>query len=282
MVAGVVAQVPQNGLQAYYSFDNGSLADESPYMRGTLTAFGAPTTAIPCFDNKGVLDAARDFFPTVGGIQTPAGALYKLHSGMPSGNSSRSVCFWINRSDGGDSTAGVVLWGKRPSWNFGVYMHKTNSQSYLTVRGFSQPCSVRVSVNGEQTYMAIGSWHFVTVTYSAGDLRISVDNGSQTSFAVGSTNTDTTGDTLNIGAYRYSVGSVRAKLDEVCIYNRALTTNEIAQIYQPVSVRASVRHNAPIIRAVQSAKNYDLLGRNVPDLQRSLSCGVYAGRIVVK
>jgi len=242
--AGLILQHPtytglNSGLVGYWSFDGKDMANITAYDRsgqnnnGTLT--GGPTRA------KGKLGQALSFDGTDD---------YVLTSNLgPTGNPAVSVSEWVKTTStseidffsyGSDAAIGVPEY-----FRLGLNINATD---YIGTR----------TGNGVRTFVATGirdgNWHHIVVSKAANDtltnLKVYMDGVLLT----------TTGDDNNptgvwnigggspqipisIGHNPNGGGAWSGSIDEVRIYNRALTPDEIKRLYK---IGATLKINTSI------------------------------------
>ena len=147
-------------------------------------------------------------------VDVPAGSLLNLGTG------SATITIWF------ETTASGAMVTKRVASGFQVYV--LSGDLYADGAGTTGVYS-SVAVND-------GKWHFGAVVYdrSANLLRLYVDGTANNTVALGST---TLTDTANLEIGRALLGGTprdyfNGSIDDVRIYNRALSATEIQQMYQ--------------------------------------------------
>ena len=143
---------------------------------------------------------------------------------LPTGTSARSMGGWLNVTD----TASVkvpFVYGSCSSTGdaFGVYLDASEDLHFWGCAAADFDTNTLVSTN---------VWHHVMATYDGTDVRVYLD-GVQ----VGAT----TARTLTVGSSAWNVGSAtgldpanyyyKGKMDDIRIYNRAITAAEVASLY---------------------------------------------------
>jgi len=203
--AGVAqSQVITEGLLSYWTFDaadiSGRTAKDAWGDRdGTIIG---DVRAAP-----GKIGEAMEF--------SPGGRIEFDVSDLPQGDAPRTMAAWVKPEGGGTRT--VVEWGNnRARQRCGILI--LGSQVVYFV---GQNADVRS--NGT---VANGEWHHVAVAYDGTTMRIYIDGAMDTEQAV---SIDTV---LNIGRIGTNVRDgelYEGCIDEVCIYDRALSDAEVAQ-----------------------------------------------------
>ena len=202
------------GLVAYYPF-NGNANDESGFERNGQALVNGPILST---NRYGITDAAYYFSGTNGGILV-------TNSMHPRGfNPNLSTCFWMK------TTFTDVL-----RVACGVSSYTTGSGS-LSAIGANEALVYSVH-NGEKYFTNRNDldnvWRQVVFTKTGQNLSLFIDGVlSQTAVADSTTITSSNffvgwNGNFGLGLGQQWIGS----LDDVRIYNRALSSNEVAQLY---------------------------------------------------
>lgn len=201
--------IPTNGLVAYYPF-NGNANDASGNGKDGLISGGV----IPTTDRFGNQDAAFQFNGTDGHINT------KISSGF---TKNMTICVWIN-------TTSQVSWA-------GVVFNRKNKATGLVFQSGGQKVSSYLSnasswlpVDGK-TIVTDGKWHLLTSVISDTHNMLYVDGVLDASISIPNGEIVLDGEFF-IGQDTYSNSRhFKGKIDDVLIYNRALSTDEVQSIY---------------------------------------------------
>jgi hypothetical protein len=199
-------------LIGWWKFDEGSglaAADSSGKgHNGTLTGGAAWVPGI----RGGALqfDGADDVVvvPNAGDLQFAASAKYTLAA-------------WVNLTTRPGHWSGIVTKGRDTATWYGIWVNDTNAWVF----GHSGNNQVGSPV-------VAGVWVHVVMLYDNGTKRIYL-NGKLDNETTSSQSGDSTGD-LWIGAAKSVTEYAPAKIDDVRIYNRALTVQEIKALVPPV------------------------------------------------
>jgi hypothetical protein len=213
--AQVPSYVPTNGLVGWWPF-NGNANDESGNgNNGTVN--GATLTA----DRNGTFNSSYYFIGQNNFVSI-------LANGLPQGNNSRSLNTWFKYKGSNAMLNQQHLIGYGPIINNQriALLFWPNFSNHLAVVGQANDFD-------ESTFNMDTLWHMCTITYDSQIVKLYVD-GAQVSQAV--KNYNTTGNTLFIGyngnpnheSGEYFSGS----LDDIAIWNRALTEAEILALYE--------------------------------------------------
>lgn len=207
--------VPTDGLVAYYPF-NGNANDASGNGHN-----GAVVGATLTTNRFGDANRAYSFNGTAY-IQCP-------DTGLPSGNNPRTVCLWMNIA----SYMGTI------TYPFGYGTTTPSSAFYATANSlyYPKPTIGLGMVNNVDTprwgEAITNVWYFVAITYgnSTATLFINGDNVGEAPRTFG---TILNGSFFIGGNNDASIASVTfsGKISDVRIYNRALSTSEVQQLYQ--------------------------------------------------
>lgn len=210
-----------DGLIAYYSFSGN--ANDNTGNGNNLSVFGAQLVT----DRFGNVDSAY-FFDGVDDYMQKSAPV-----GLPTGNAARSVSAWIY-SEG--ITANNVFqtfvgWGSTGINNayFGVERGGNTNTAFdnkLFVLGWNNDFIGSSDINFKK-------WYYVTVTFDGSTLSLFV-NGENDGSSSKTYNTQLNDYGLMIGDSPPNDGwheNFYGYLDDIRIYDRALTANEVAQIY---------------------------------------------------
>ncbi|MDO8302540.1 MAG: LamG-like jellyroll fold domain-containing protein [Sedimentisphaerales bacterium] len=225
LVLAMVAGTANAALVAHYTFDEGSgptAYDSAGTNDGTLHG-STWTTGI----NGGALSlggvGANDY------VSVPDNSSLRF-----SQSSSFSIAFWARPTSNGQvmgkmRTSGTGVFGYEVWWSNPL-------KEFQFVCESSGVANYGIGTGTNST--AIGNWYHVAAVYDNKDMKIYLNgtlvNGATFAYNTGST---TPNDTLAIGA-RVHDGSPEAgwyfggKMDDVRIYNEALSGDAIAHIYQ--------------------------------------------------
>jgi hypothetical protein len=203
-----------NGLVAYYPF-NGNANDESGNGNDASIS-GAVLTA----DRFGVINKAFHFNGAGDSINASVAS-------MPLGNSPRSIVAWIKPDTGGHPINGVIDYGNGDCTGlmFAISYDKSGNDNLGFWGGCQDYASSLITPSNQ--------WSFVALTYDGSNIRLYANGGSETN-AIGSLNAQNS--RLWIGAETLNDGGsfrdyFRGSIDDVRIYNRALSASEVQQLY---------------------------------------------------
>jgi hypothetical protein len=217
-VSAVKAATCHDGMVSYWKFDEGSgstAADSIGTDNGQLIGDGLTWTA-------GKVGDALQF--------GSASWVSMSDNGFPTGSNPRTLEAWIKTSDPG--VGAIFRYGPYPLNDATFYVGKNWGGNNIWTSQWGQ------SVITSGANVLDGNWHHVAVTLSSGELyKIYVDGALKGSGSM-PTNTILSG-VSTIGSYgvpHYPVPPAAdqfiGQIDEVAIYNRALTAEEIQQEYQ--------------------------------------------------
>jgi len=205
-----------NGLIAYYPF-NGNANDESGNsLNGSL--LGATLTT----DRKGIANRAYYFNGSSSYIRILHNALLNLPN--------FTIALWVNveRYSGSTAESGFIFSkGIYPNYNYQLSagnLSRTNTFNSTTTINNNQ--TSLISTNTFNT----GTWYLLVTVNDGSNLKIYVNMVQYGSIPIGQS--DTNNNDIHIGSYE---GDTRwffkGKIDDIRVYNRALSETEIQQIF---------------------------------------------------
>jgi len=229
------AQIPTNGLVAWFPF-NGNSSDESVSgIKIDSAAAGSPTLAA---DRNGVAKAAYAF----NGSRQAFKALET--NKLPSGNSNFTINAWALKTMSGTPRT-IASWGTDTVGQSKeiVFYHNTRSSDlYL---GITNGVDTIESKIDPKVYSA---WMQLSVTFSSGSVKLFLNGNLLTSKTM--TFNVQAGSVFGIGTDWYSANGgtnfFGGSLDDISIYNRTLTDQEITYMY----TCKSTKNAAPAITSV--------------------------------
>lgn len=179
--------------------------------------------------------------------------------GIPSGNSPWTLTFWVNMTNKPTSGQSRDMAGR---WSYGSGI--TNRSFFVGYLGTSDKFYSVVSSNGNASTTltstnfgaaSAGTWYFVCSRYDGSTLYLSVNAGAEDtlSYPNGIFNTGTNAFTIgcqlvnNAPSTPSSSLNMNGFMDEIAMWNRALSTNEIAKVYNN-----GTGNTFPLFRSSQS------------------------------
>ena len=207
----------QNGLVGYWPFCGNANDASGNGNNGTVNGATLST------DRFGNANSAYSFDGENDGIITP-------DYNFPYGNSNRTMSFWMKNENTGNSCSVPVRYG----------IHSNSSAMWILHNNSCNPLYAYGSVVVDfynnflvsQTTVPNNEWHFISVTTQGQSCKLYIDGILQgettTSFSTISSN-----GSFYIGADLVTPGGLffNGLIDDVSIYNRALSATEIQQLY---------------------------------------------------
>ncbi len=236
---GASSQLPANlqqGLVAYYPF-NGNANDESGNGHNGVNS-GATLAA----DRNGSINSAYSFNGSSSKIEVPTSTAFDL--------TNLTISVWVNSSAGNiqQKIVSKSNWNNAASEGFSTDV----STSFIGIE--LKKNSNCIAGNGWQELISPtpanfnGTWHFLTYTYDGSTIKVYLDGVLQMTEALLGPIDVCPGGKLKFGAWwagdaRYFNG----KMDDIAIYNRALSPSEIQQLYTAQSYAWSNNATTPTI-----------------------------------
>ncbi len=209
LASGVVQADITDGLVGYYPFESNANDASGNGHNGTLV--GDPSFVTGAVGQAIELDGDED------AVDIGTSSAYNL--------TTFSICAWVNPVT---DASGYIL-GKKGSFSAGIFL-EMKFQGAIWIGGHwvqyhSSDSNPRPPIPADQ-------WSHLCVTYGDGAMTFYVDGQQVNSYAITAT-PDQTSDAVFIGKeYDTSAGNYfEGALDEVRLYNRVLTANEVAGIY---------------------------------------------------
>lgn len=194
------AQIPQTGLVEHFTFD--SLATG---QKGTVLSVDTIRYTTDKWGNTSRACMVGNSYNMTENTQIP---------GISVGNADRSVAFWFKRNADGTHT---------------LFSQSELHNSFTVVID----SSILKVVKGDTTISSIpltfdSAWHHVVVIHKSDTTTLYYDTVAQTPGTFTYTNDD---DSIRIGRSPFGGAFPDFCIDELLIYNRALTVAEVAAIY---------------------------------------------------
>src|SRR3989344_4354282 len=207
----------QKGLVGWWKF-NGDAKDSTPNSNhGTVTGTTLTT------DRKGTANKAYSFNGTSDFVNVPHNANLNLTTAV-------TISAWINIDPAGKADYQTILTKQDGVTDPELYMFRLQQSNGFLLGRIQNAAYAVNDITGSADLT--GAWHHVVFTYDANFLNIYVDGVSAATPVAKTitpgTNTSalTIGKTLAVG--RFAKGTI----DDVRIYNRALSQAEITALYQ--------------------------------------------------
>lgn len=133
-----------------------------------------------------------------------------------------STKYIVNKGGSGQETAGTNM-------NYGIWMRSSET----IVAGFETTAGINYNVRTTDAYND-GKWHYAIITYDGFYLRLYIDGAEVAAGYTGGAIPDSTGtQPVRIGANSLTLnGFFTGNVDEIRIWNRALSSAEIAEQYK--------------------------------------------------
>jgi hypothetical protein len=244
LTTGTMAQVPNylptNGLICYWPF-NGNANDESGNGNNGIVTAASLTT-----DNNGDSNKAY-YFNSISRIENNNTVLKELIDL----NKPFSIGLWFNRdssaSTGGAGNLQRVLCAFdgnniSPYKRVWVTFRQDNdtTTSFMVARtNLSTYSGISEVVFQSNTFIEPNTWHHILIIYDGNNIALFLDNIASTSIVFGTTFMPHTMGGPDNYVQGFTIGdnnqnnltNFSGKLDEISVYNRALTTQEITYLF---------------------------------------------------
>jgi len=148
------------------------------------------------------------------------------------GTSAHTLVAWVKTTESGSSSNPLVT-----KWSTYYQMSYASGKATARIVPDDHPTTAATTITGTSN-IDDNNWHLIVQRWDAGDLDIIVDGVSENSATNTRQNIKDNTDVISIGGYEnpscLSGGTCNyseAIMDELRIYNRALTDAEVSQIY---------------------------------------------------
>jgi hypothetical protein len=218
-IAQVPSYVPTSGLVGWWPF-NGNANDESGNgNNGTVN--GATLTT----DRFGVANKAYSFNGSSNYIDYPSGSSSSLNI-----VGDFTVCFWVKTSSIGSTGKTIISFGDQQNSNSGGITIGINDGFPLGPYG-RLGYATQGQWNQSTNVINDNVWHFIVITLQGSLMKLYVDNNLNNQ-TLNQLPTLSWNGGRRVGAANYGlVGFYKDLLDDIAIYNRALTHQEITNLY---------------------------------------------------
>ena len=213
-------------LQSYYTFDNN-------YNDNTSHNFNGSGNGISFTETSKLGTHSLSFDGQKGNYASFGNGDTILNSENPD---EWSVSFWIYPKSWGGEIINFYDGSSDPIWGLRATLSSSGVGGYTRQDSSCQTGNCYVDMNTNSQAMSLNSWHHLSLTYSKLDgIAKTYLNGQLVDSDTMSADTDffdggrlLMGNIYYGGDYNYPLN---ANLDEVSIWNRAITQNEVAELY---------------------------------------------------
>jgi hypothetical protein len=234
-----------DGLVLYYPFDEdtGDVTLDFSSNNRTGTINGATWVADGARGGAYRFDSVDQF-------------LSATDAGLPSGGESRTVSWWFNvpalHTDGGSDMFSYGTQERGRYFYFGIDWRNGRSQLAFSPWGWVSLCSEKIT--------QVDTWYHAAFTYAAGGTKKFYLNGvERTGFSEGGRINTLLSGVLRLGPHAFSAHPFAGKLDEVMVYDRELSADDVNMLYRqpiPVELTETTEGDCPqIITRIWSARD---------------------------
>ena len=209
---GIVVSDLQKGLLGQWKFD-GNAKDATPYNNDGVVTGATLTT-----DRKSQSNKAYSFNGTTDYVQAS-------DTNLPTGASARTVAFWVINNAGNCTDDYPFFYGTKILYQgFGMYCQGVGNMYFY---GHSYDFDTGIDLDD-------ANWHQISITFDGTNVRTYKDgvesSGSPT--ARPSLNTVLGSNQFVIGSFKVANQYWNGSIDDVRIYNRALSATEVTELYE--------------------------------------------------
>ena len=258
-----------SNLVAHYEFNEGSgstLVDSSATGNdGTL--LGSPSWTAGQI-GSGALDFSGDFDR----VEIADNAATDFGSG------DFSVGFWFN-SNSPSASVSRLVGDLNGGYGFVFY----ESSGTLNFLANSSGGSATTSVGG----LFDGNWHHVVGTRSGSDFNLYVDGSLASNVNAGAVTSVSNAETLRIGASSSSHGDYDGLIDEVRLYDRALSSDDVTQLFafddvgpaQTIPIGQSINEDQTLVFSTANGNAITVSDETVSDARVQVTLEVSNGTL---
>ncbi len=240
--------VPEENLSAFYNFD-GTADDESIFAN-----HGTVNGPIPTEDRFGNMSSAYYFDGVDDFIQAPNAEGNQI-------NGDYSISFWYKPDEGygsgnnfGNTNHIVSKWGSNDA-SFSIVIDENGYLGYGNF-DYSQGAGNRSKGITGPDPITINEWSHITVTTQGNEMKLYV-NATLVADRIDGVAPQLSAKQLDIGFESGQAGFIKGTLDELGIWKRALTADEIAMLYNPYST-SKLSNRTMIVSDVYSKEGVKL------------------------
>lgn len=205
----------EDGLMAYYRMneDPSGAVTYDARGQGDLIAFNSPTSEAGIVDNCYHFDGSTEYCAGAGTLDHE----FTYHN--------FSVSFWF-KMDGVPPAAEIMIgnyWASNTGW--GLYMNKTPRLCFITAQSGATQSTVSNTLSAD-------TWYHAVVTRSGASATIYIDGADDTLTYGTHIDPVVSGEFFTLARYaQASSNFFDGSLDEIRVYDRVLTTDEISALY---------------------------------------------------
>src|SRR3989338_11291715 len=216
--AGIIGKPPSNlGLVGYWSFNEGigPYAGDSSGNRNQGTLTNGPTWVDGKRGKALSFDGSNDYVDAGGAILDTVTNKFTVSVWVKNGVGNQGTFFVANTASTGD----LYDWGLYNAFGSNVYCFYIKNVSNVIVNS----CSTSLAT--------VGMWIHVVGVYYGTNTSIYI-SGVQEDSDIQTGNVKDTGHNTRIGRWTDTLPFFRGAVDEVRVYNRALTPSEVEGLYK--------------------------------------------------
>lgn len=215
-----ITTVSRNGLVGYWNLDDGTSTKATDFSgngnTGTLTNFALSGSTSNWVTGK--RGRALDFDGSDDYVTKASFA------GQPTGNGARTTTAWIKvNSSSCGSNCIIVMYGQDSvsPYGYGVYV----TAAYKLKAEFDSSAGAVTS----NATVSSGVWHHIAATYDGSTNSVYLDGALDNTASYSSANTQA--GAVDIGRWGSGCCRFAGSIDDVRIYNRALSASEVQTLY---------------------------------------------------
>ena len=216
------ADPPTDGLIAYYPFSGNANDESGNNHHGTVHGAGLTTDRCENTDSAYTFDGIDDY------IGVPYHGDFNLTDAI-------TIAAWVKRSSVDRQDSILAKSGSQPegtiNYEFGIFIGRDSPSAYVLTFHFVNGTTWGAYAESVEEIVDT-NWHHVAATYDRQSICLYIDGILDSSKPVTIAMVATANEPVSIGEkcsswpFDYLLGNI----DEICIYNRALSATEILQV----------------------------------------------------
>ncbi|MDT7858772.1 MAG: LamG domain-containing protein [Candidatus Aenigmarchaeota archaeon] len=235
LLNGLVLWLPMDEGSGTITYDYSGYGNNGTLYNGTNICSNPPTSGCPTWVDgkigKALSFDGSDDYVTIGNVGSGVTSGSSNDIGSLLGNGPFTVTLWYKPISNPGSSDWDFLLDQRAdiNWGDGFYILNDGRLSNKILFGVADSTSSEKTVNSN-TQLQVNNWYHIVALYDGSAIRIYVNGNFENSVSQTTRRSNTVGAVIG-SRYSKDQKYVNGIIDEVHIYNRALSEDEIKQLY---------------------------------------------------